>query len=106
MAKKLKSAPERSVYRVTDIIGTSEKSWEDAAKNAVETAAHALHDLRVAEVNKLDMVIENGKVTAYRAKVSLSFKYAPYPGPAPATTGSHPERPTRTTGPDVPGVKD
>lgn len=66
-----------SIYRVTEIIGTSDKSWEDAAKNAVETAAHSLHDLRVAEVEELDMVIEDGKVTAYRAKVSLSFKYAP-----------------------------
>ena len=65
-----------SVYRVTEIIGTSEKSWEDAAKNAVETAAHTLRELRVAEVSKLDVVVENGKVTAYRARVSLSFKYA------------------------------
>jgi flavin-binding protein dodecin len=74
---KSKSVSGSSVYRVTEIIGTSEKSWEDAAKNVVETAAHTLHDLRVAEVSKLDMVIENGKVTAYRARVSLSFKYAP-----------------------------
>lgn len=66
-----------SVYRVTEIIGTSATSWEDAAKSAVETAAHTLSDLRVAEVNRLDMVIEGGKVTAYRAKVSLSFKYMP-----------------------------
>lgn len=74
---KTKQASGTSVYRVTDIIGTSDKSWEDAARSAVETAARTLHDLRVAEVSKLDMVIENGKVTAYRAKVSLSFKYAP-----------------------------
>lgn len=66
-----------SVYRVTEIIGTSPTSWEEAAKIAVETAAQSLHDLRVAEVNRLDMVIEAGKVTAYRAKVSLSFKYTP-----------------------------
>ncbi len=66
-----------SVYRVTEIIGTSTTSWEDAAKIAVETAAQTLYDLRVAEVNRLDMVIEEGKVTAYRAKVSLSFKYMP-----------------------------
>ncbi len=66
-----------SVYRVTEIIGTSPHSWEDAAKIAVETAARSLYDLRVAEVNRLDMVIEGGKVTAYRAKVSLSFKYTP-----------------------------
>ncbi|OGA26367.1 MAG: transporter [Betaproteobacteria bacterium RIFCSPLOWO2_02_FULL_65_24] len=73
---KSKSASGTSVYRVTEIIGTSEKSWEDAAKNAVETAAHTLRELRVAEVSKLDVVVENGKVTAYRARVSLSFKYA------------------------------
>ena len=63
------------VYRVTEIIGTSANSWEDAAKIAVETAAKSLRDLRVAEVCKLDMKIEGGKVVAYRAKVSLSFKY-------------------------------
>jgi dodecin len=63
------------VYRVTEIIGTSTTSWEDAAKTAVETAALSLRDLRVAEVNKLDMKIEGGKVIAYRARVSLSFKY-------------------------------
>ena len=63
------------VYRVTEIIGTSNVSWEDAAKTAVETAAKSLRDLRVAEVTKLDMKIEGGKVVAYRAKVSLSFKY-------------------------------
>jgi flavin-binding protein dodecin len=63
------------VYRVTEIIGTSSKSWEDAAKNAVETAAKSLRDLRIAEVSKLDMKIEEGKVVAYRARVSLSFKY-------------------------------
>lgn len=73
---KSKSASGNSVYRVTEIIGTSEKSWEDAAKNAVETAAHTLRELRVAEVSKLDMVVDDGKVTAYRARVSLSFKYA------------------------------
>jgi flavin-binding protein dodecin len=63
------------VYRVTDVIGTSKVSWEDAAKNAVETAAKSLRDLRIAEVGKLDMKIEDGKVVAYRARVSLSFKY-------------------------------
>ena len=66
---------ESGVYRVTEIIGTSPVSWEEAAKNAVETAAKSLRDLRVAEVCKLDMKIEDGKVVAYRAKVSLSFKY-------------------------------
>ncbi len=72
MAKKKNS---EGVYRVTEIIGTSKVSWEAAAKNAVETAAKSLRDLRVAEVSKLDMKIENGKVVAYRARVSLSFKY-------------------------------
>ena len=69
------SKTESGVYRVTEIIGTSPVSWEDAAKSAVETAAKSLRDLRVAEVCKLDMKIEDGKVVAYRAKVSLSFKY-------------------------------
>ena len=63
------------VYRVTEIIGTSPDSWEDAAKNAVETAAKSLRDLRVAEVSKLDMKVEGGKVVAYRARISLWFKY-------------------------------
>jgi flavin-binding protein dodecin len=63
------------VYRVTEIIGTSKTSWEDAAKNAVQAAAKSLRDLRVAEVGKLDMKVENGKVVAYRARVMLSFKY-------------------------------
>ena len=71
MAKKGNNA----VYRVTDVIGTSALSWEDAAKSAVETAAKSLRDLRVAEIEKLDLKIENGKVVAYRARVSLSFKY-------------------------------
>jgi dodecin len=70
-----KSASTSSVYRVTEIIGTSESSWEDAVKHAVETASKTLRDLRVAEVNKLDLVIVDGKVTAFRARVSLSFKY-------------------------------
>lgn len=64
-----------SVYRVTEVIGTSRSSWEDAARNAVETAARSLRDLRVAEISKTDLVIEGGKVVAYRARVSLSFKY-------------------------------
>jgi flavin-binding protein dodecin len=64
-----------SIYRVTELIGTSTKSWEDAAMNAVETASKSLRDLRVAEITKLDMKIEKGKVTAFRARVSLSFKY-------------------------------
>ena len=64
-----------SIYKVIDLVGTSTKSWEDAARAAVETAGANLRDLRVAEVSKLDMKIENGKVTAFRARVSLSFKY-------------------------------
>jgi dodecin len=71
MSKKSSSG----VYRVTEIIGSSTTSWEDAAKNAVETAAKTLRDLRVAEVQKLDMTVEGGKVALYRARVSLSFKY-------------------------------
>jgi flavin-binding protein dodecin len=64
------------VYRVTEIIGTSTVSWEAAAKNAVDTAAKSLRDLRVAEISKLDMKIQGGnKVVAYRARVLLSFKY-------------------------------
>jgi hypothetical protein len=63
------------VYRVTEIIGTSTVSWEDAAKSAVETASKTLRDLRVAEIVKLDLKVEGGKIVAYRARVSLSFKY-------------------------------
>jgi flavin-binding protein dodecin len=72
MAKK---KTDSGVYRVTEIIGTSPDSWEAAAKNAVETAGQSLRDLRIAEVSKLDMKVENGRVVAYRARVSLSFKY-------------------------------
>ena len=64
-----------AVYRVTEVIGTSTQSWEDAAKNAVSTAAKTLRDLRIAEVSKLDMKVDGGKVVAYRARVLLSFKY-------------------------------
>jgi flavin-binding protein dodecin len=64
-----------SVYRVTEVIGTSTVSWEDAAKNAVETAAKTLRDLRVGEVTKFDMTIDDGHVSNYRARVSISFKY-------------------------------
>lgn len=65
-----------SVYKVIQLVGSSPNSWEDAAKNAVETASKSLKDLRVAEIAKLDMKVENGKVTAFRARVNLSFKYA------------------------------
>ena len=64
-----------SVYKVIQLVGSSESSWEDAAKNAVERAGQTLRDLRVAEIEKLDMKVENGKVTSYRARVNLSFKY-------------------------------
>ena len=64
-----------SVYRVTEVIGTSEESWEAATRTAVETAARTVRDLRVAEVVKLDVTIENGKVTTYRSRLNISFKY-------------------------------
>mgnify|MGYP000246474013 FL=1 len=64
-----------SVYKVIRLVGTSPTSWEEAAKNAVERAGQTLRDLRVAEVSKLDMKVENGQVAAYRALVNLSFKY-------------------------------
>ena len=73
MATKDKAT--ESVYRVTEVIGTSSQSWEDAAKTAVQTAAGTLRDLRVAEVVKMDVKIEDGKVTEYRARLQLSFKY-------------------------------
>lgn len=72
MAKKTSA---EGVYRVTEIIGTSKTSWEDAAKNAVNAASKSLRDLRIAEVSKLDMKVENGKVVAFRARMQLSFKY-------------------------------
>jgi len=64
-----------TVYKIVEVVGVSEKSWEDAGRNAVETAAGSLRDLRVAEVTKMDMKLENGKVAAFRTRVSLSFKY-------------------------------
>ncbi|UCC41336.1 MAG: dodecin domain-containing protein [Candidatus Aminicenantes bacterium] len=64
-----------SVYKVIELIGTSPDSWEEAAKNAVETAGKSLKDLRIAEVVEFDMKVEDGKVVAYRAKVKVSFKY-------------------------------
>jgi dodecin len=73
MAKQDKST--ESVYRVTEVIGTSAQSWEDAAKTAVQTAAGTLRDLRIAEVVKMDVKIENGKVLEFRARLQLSFKY-------------------------------
>lgn len=64
-----------SVYRVTDIVGVSATSWEDAADNAIKTASKSLRDLRVAEVVKLDVTIEDGKISRYRTRLNLSFKY-------------------------------
>ena len=71
MAKKSAEA----VYRVTEVIGTSSESWEDAARNAVKAASKSLRDLRIAEVTKLDVKVEKGKVVAFRTRLSLSFKY-------------------------------
>jgi flavin-binding protein dodecin len=73
MATKDKSSD--SVYRVTEVIGTSSQSWEDAARTAVQTAAGTLRDLRVAEVVKMDVKVEDGKVTEFRTRLQLSFKY-------------------------------
>jgi dodecin len=64
-----------TVYRVTEVIGTSDNSWEDAARNAVNTAAGTLRDLRIAEIEKLDVRIEDGKIVQFRARLALSFKY-------------------------------
>jgi flavin-binding protein dodecin len=64
-----------TVYRVTEVIGTSANSWEDAARNAVNTAAGTLRDLRIAEIEKLDVKIEDGKIVQFRARLALSFKY-------------------------------
>lgn len=66
-----------SVYKVIELVGTSDKSWEDAATRAVETAGKSLRELRIAEIAKLDLKIEGGKVTAYRARVKVSFKFGP-----------------------------
>jgi len=66
---------DNTVYRVTEVIGTSANSWEDAARNAVKVAAKSLRDLRIAEISKLDVKIEDGKVVQFRARLALSFKY-------------------------------
>jgi len=66
-----------SVYRVTELVGTSSSSWEAAAKSAIETAAKSLRDLRVAEVVRQDVTIEDGKVSSYRVRLNVSFKYEP-----------------------------
>jgi flavin-binding protein dodecin len=64
-----------SVYKIIELVGTSEDSWEDAVASAVEAAAKSLRDLRIAEILKLDVQIEDGKVVAYRARINVSFKY-------------------------------
>ncbi len=64
-----------STYKIIELVGSSDVSWEDAAKTAVETAGETLKDLRIAEITKLDLVVTEGKVTAYRARVDVSFKY-------------------------------
>ena len=63
-----------SVYKIVELVGTSDKSWEDAAKGALKTAGESLKDLRIAEITKMDMTMENGKVTAYRVRLNVSFK--------------------------------
>ena len=73
MAKKARGG----VYRIVDVVGVSKTSWEDAGKRAVEIAASSLRDLRIAEVTKMDMTVENGKVASFRKRVALSFKYDP-----------------------------
>ena len=64
-----------SVYRVTEVIGVSDQSWEEAARNAIDTAARTVRDLRVAEVIRQDLVIENGAVTSFRVRLGISFKF-------------------------------
>ncbi len=64
-----------SIYKIIELVGTSETSWEEAAKNAVDMASNSLQELRVAEISAMDLKIEDGKVAAYRARVKVSFKY-------------------------------
>ena len=64
-----------STYKIIELVGTSSQSWEDAARTAVETAGESLKDLRIAEVTKMEMTVENGKVTSFRARLNVSFKY-------------------------------
>ena len=65
-----------STYKIVELVGTSDTSWEEAARTAVETAGESLKDLRIAEVTKLDVVITDGKITSYRTRINVSFKYA------------------------------
>jgi flavin-binding protein dodecin len=64
-----------STYKIIELVGTSKNSWEEAAKNAIETASKSLKDLRIAEITKMDVTIDNGKVTGYRARLNVSFKF-------------------------------
>ena len=64
-----------SVYKIIELVGTSDTSWEDAAKNAVETAGKSVKNIRIAEVTQMDLKVEDGKVVGYRARVNVSFKY-------------------------------
>ena len=64
-----------STYKIIELVGTSDTSWEEAAMSAVATAGESLRDLRVAEITKLDLTVENGKVSSYRARINVSFKY-------------------------------
>jgi flavin-binding protein dodecin len=64
-----------SVYRITELVGTSTNSWEEAATNAIETALTTLRDIRIAEVTRLDVVVEDGKIHTFRARINVSFKY-------------------------------
>jgi flavin-binding protein dodecin len=73
--KQMAKRPKEGVYRIVDVVGVSRTSWEDAGRRAVETAATSLRDLRIAEVTKMDMRVENGKVREFRTRVALSFKY-------------------------------
>lgn len=75
--KPAQQQSESGVYRIIDVIGTSPNSWEDAARNAVETAGGSLRDMRIAEVARLDVKIEGERVVAFRARLKLSFKYEP-----------------------------
>lgn len=75
MAKQSAKKSAEGVYKIVEVIGSSPTSWEDAARSAVEAAAKTLRNMRIAEITKLDMKIDGGKVVAYRARVSLSFKY-------------------------------
>ncbi|WP_028319874.1 dodecin family protein [Desulfatiglans anilini] len=64
-----------STYKIIQLVGTSDVSWEEAAKTAIDTAGTSLRDLRVAEITRLDVTVENGKITSYRARLNVSFKY-------------------------------